>query len=41
LKILTHIFTIKVKEGKGVPLHAMEAHGGEEEKLLLILNLGH
>jgi hypothetical protein len=29
------------KKGKGVPLHAMDAHGGEEEKLLLILNLGH
>jgi hypothetical protein len=25
---------------KAVPLHAMEAHGGEEEKLLFILNLG-
>jgi hypothetical protein len=27
-------------KGKGVPLHAMEAYGGEEVKLLLILNLG-
>jgi hypothetical protein len=31
---------LKVKRGKCVPLHAMKAPGGEEEKLLLILNLG-
>jgi hypothetical protein len=28
-------------KAKAVPLHAMEAHGGEEVQLLLILNLGH
>jgi hypothetical protein len=33
--------SFKIKKGKGVPLHAMEAHGGEEVQLLLILNLGH
>jgi hypothetical protein len=27
-------------KNKAVPLHAMEAHGGEEVYLLLILNLG-
>jgi hypothetical protein len=29
------------KKGKVVPLHAMQAHGGEEVQLLLILYLGH
>jgi hypothetical protein len=29
-----------VKAGKAVPLHAMEALGGEEVELLLILYLG-
>jgi hypothetical protein len=28
------------KKGKVIPLHAMEAHGGREVQLLLILNLG-
>jgi hypothetical protein len=28
-------------KGKGVPLHAMKAYGGEEVQLLFILNLGH
>jgi hypothetical protein len=37
--MITHYVFI-VKAGKAVPLHAMEALGGEEVQLLLILDLG-
>jgi hypothetical protein len=37
---LFHVYRQILKKSKAVPLHAMEAHGGEEVLLLLILNLG-
>jgi hypothetical protein len=35
-----YIYIYIYKKGKSVPLHAMEALGGDEVQLLLILDLG-
>jgi hypothetical protein len=41
ISIYTLVAGIEVgKKSKAVPLHAMEAHGVKEGKLLLILNFG-